>query len=170
MPDSGIYDRVMNADEAATPSADGMNLRRRIVELEAELKWYREQEQLVVDTLLLATRHATVIRENARRDAELALRAARVEATERKRSAELERDHALAELLRLRRITERMRSGLSTFLTASVDELRREGVEEEQVPKQNSELEAALASVLDSARRTDSDSDDPIGGSRHGLP
>lgn len=170
MPDCGIYDRVMNADEAATPYADGMNLRRRIEELEAELNWYREQEQLVVDTLLLATRHATAIRENARRDAEVALRAARIEAAERKRSAELERDHAMAELLRLRRITERMRSGLSTFLTATVDDLRREGVEEEQVSEQDAELEAALASVLNSARQADSHNDDPIGGSRHGLP
>jgi cell division septum initiation protein DivIVA len=171
--DSGIYDRVMNADEdATTPSADGWNLRRRIEELETELDRYRNQEQLMVDTLLLATRHAAAIRENARREAELTLRKARIEASDRKGTAELERDHAMAELLRLRRITERMRSGLSTFLASTVDELRREGVEEEQVSNQTTALEAALASVVGSNRRTEVRQrveDGPIGGSPHGL-
>jgi hypothetical protein len=120
----------------------------------------------------LATRHAAAIRENARRDAELTLRKARIEAAERKGTAELDRDHALAELLRLRRITERMRSSLSTFLASTVDELRREGVEEEQVSNQTTALEAALATVVESSRRTevrDRVEDGPIGGSRHEL-
>ena len=173
MSDSGIYDRVMNADEdATTPSADDWNLRRRIKELETELDRYRNQEQLMVDTLLLATRHAAAIRENARREAELTLRKAGIEAADRKGAAELERDHALAELRRLRRITERMRSGLSKFLASTVDELRREGVEEEQVSNQTTALEAALASVVGSNRRTEVRQrveDGPIGGSPHGL-
>jgi hypothetical protein len=78
----------------------------------------------------------------------------------------------MAELLRLRRITERMRSGLSTFLASRVDELRREGVEEEQVSNQTTALEAALASVVGSDRRTEVRQrveDGPIGGSSHGL-
>lgn len=163
----------MNADEdATTPSADGWNLRRRIEELETELDRYRSQEQLMVDTLLLATRHAAAIRENARREAELTLRKARIEASDRKGTAELERDHAMAELIRLRRITERMRSGLSTFLASTVDELQREGVEEEQVSNQTTALEAALASVVGSNRGTEvrqRAEDGPIGGSPHGL-
>lgn len=126
----------------------------------------------MVDTLLLATRHAAAIRENARREAELTLRKARIEASDRKGTAELERDHAMAELIRLRRITERMRSGLSTFLASTVDELQREGVEEEQVSNQTTALEAALASVVGSNRGTEvrqRAEDGPIGGSPHGL-
>jgi cell division septum initiation protein DivIVA len=171
--DSGIYDRVMNADgDSATPSADDRSLRRQIEELETELDRYRDQEKLIADTLSLATRHAAAIRENARRDAELTLRKARIEAAERKGTAELDRDHTLAELLRLRRITERMRSSLSTFLASTVDELRREGVEGEQVSNQTTALEAALATVVESSRRTevrDRVEDGPIGGSRHEL-
>jgi DivIVA protein len=173
--DSGIYDRVMNPDEkATTSSANDSNLRRRSEELETELDSYRQREQLLVDTLLSATRHATAIRESARRDAELALRKARIEAAERRDTAELERDRAMAELLRLRQITQRMRSGLSTFLAATVEELRLEGVEDEQVARQNAELElqAALASVLGSDRRTEIQQrveDNPKGGSPNGL-
>jgi hypothetical protein len=166
---------VMIPDEiATTPSANDSSLRRRIEELETELDSYRQREQLLVDTLLSATRHATAIRESARRDAELALRKARIEAAERRDTAELERDRAIAELLRLRQITQRMRSGLSTFLAATVEELRLEGLEDEQVARQNAELElqAALASALGSDRRTEIQQrveDDPKGGSPNGL-
>jgi cell division septum initiation protein DivIVA len=60
----------MNPDgDATTPSANDRSLRRRIEELETELDRYRNQEQLIVDTLLLATRHAAAIRENVRREA-----------------------------------------------------------------------------------------------------
>jgi len=169
--DSGIYDRVMNPDEiAATPSANDSSLRRRIDELEMELASYRQREQLLVDTLLSATGHATAIRESARRDAELALRKARIEAAERREAAEAERDRAMAELLRLRQVTERMQSGLSTFLAATVEELRREGLDDEQVARQNAEreLQAALASVLGADRKAETQQrveDDPKGGS-----
>ena len=54
----------------------------------------------------------------------------------------------MAELLRLRRITEQMRNGLSTFLTATVEELRQEDVEQQQVSEQNAELAAELANVV----------------------
>ena len=57
-------------------------------------------------------------------------------------------------------------------LASTVDELRREGVEEEQVSNQTTALEAALASVVGSARRTEVRQrveDGPIGGSSHGL-
>ena len=169
--DSGIYDRVMNPDEiATTPSANDSSLRRRIDELEMELASYRQREQLLVNTLLSATGHATAIRESARRDAELALRKARIEAAERREAAEAERDRAMAELLRLRQVTERMQSGLSTFLAATVEELRREGLDDEQVARQNAEreLQAALASVLGADRKAETQQrveDDPKGGS-----
>jgi hypothetical protein len=63
-----------------------------------------------------------------------------------------------------------MQSGLSTFLAATVEELRREGLDHEQVARQNAEreLQAALASVLGSDRKAETQQrveDDPKGGS-----
>jgi cell division septum initiation protein DivIVA len=131
-------------------TSDAEELRRRIDQLEGELERYREQEQLVVKTLLAATSHATAIRESARREAELTLRKARGKAEKRKAAAERERDDARRELLRLRRITEQMRSGLSAFLTAKVEELRL-NTEEEEVPasEQDQGLEAVLGSAIE---------------------
>jgi hypothetical protein len=63
-----------------------------------------------------------------------------------------------------------MQNGLSTFLAATVEELRREGLEDEEVTRQNAEreLQAALADVLGAARNTETQQrveDDPKGGS-----
>ena len=123
--------------------------RGRILELEGELKRYREHEQLVAKTLLSATSHATAIRESARRDAELTLRKARAEAEKRKAGAERERNEARRELLRLCRITEQMRRGLSAFLTAKVEELRLDAEEELPASGQDAELETVLASAIE---------------------
>jgi cell division initiation protein len=129
--------------------SDSEDLRRRIDQLEAELERYREQEQLVGKALLSATSHATAIRESARREAELTLRKARAEAEKRKIGVEQERDDARRELLRLRRITEQMRRGLSAFLTAKVEELRLETEEEPPASGQDQELEAVLGSAIE---------------------
>ena len=148
---------AMNShDQATGPPTTDPNVRQRIDELENELEWYREREQLVADTLLTATRHATAIRESARRDAELALRKASAEAAKRTSAAERQRDRTMAELLRLRRITEQMRNGLSTFLTATVEELRQEETEQRQISEQNAKLEAcsrALSASVPRSRR-----------------
>jgi cell division septum initiation protein DivIVA len=130
-------------------TSDAEELRRRIDQLEGELEQYREHEQLVTKTLLSATSHATAIRESARREAELTLRKARAEGEKRKIGVEQERDDARRELLRLRRITEQMRRGLSAFLTAKVEELRLETDEEVPSSGQDQELEAALGSALE---------------------
>ena len=137
-----------NPQTTLNSPSDWDELRGRIDELERELEQYREHEELVIKTLISATSHATAIRESARREAELTLRKARAEAEKRKAGAERERDDARNELLRLRRITEQMRSGLSAFLTAQVEELRLE-TEEEPASGQNQGLEAALGSALE---------------------
>ena len=131
--------------------AERDELRRRIETLEADLRRYREQEQLFVSTLVSANSHAIAIRESARRDAELLLRKARAEAQKRnaaaqRRNAAVERarDDAERELLRLRRITEQMRSGLSGFLTAQLEELQHEAEQESRTAQPNAELETAL--------------------------
>jgi cell division septum initiation protein DivIVA len=122
-------------------------LQLRIDQLEVELERYRSQEQLLAKTLVSATSYGTVIRENARREAELALRKARGEAERLKVRAERERDDARRELLRLRRITEQMRNGLSEFLMAKVDELQVE-IDDHQSRQEDDELETALGSAL----------------------
>ncbi len=124
-------------------------LRRRIEQLEADLGRYREEEQLLVRTLVSATSHATAIRESARRDAELILRKARAEAQRRTVAAERARGNAERELLRLRRITEQMRRGLSGFLTAKLGELQLETEQEMLTPEPTAELGAALEGALE---------------------
>ena len=130
-----------------TEPTNDAGLRRRIAELEAELQRHREQEQLVAKTLVSATAHAVTIREDARRDAELTLRKARAEADRRKAAAERERDDAIRDLLRLRRLTEQMREGLSAFLTATVEELQLEDTNRAQASAEKPELEPALTNA-----------------------
>jgi len=145
-----IYDPSVGEPEFSRNLSIGEReeLRREIERLQAELSRYRETEQLLVKTLASATTHATAIRESARRDAELALRKARVEAQKREAVAERERNDAERELLRLRRLTEQMRKGLSGFLTAKLEELHVEP--EAGVPAEaDAELEAGLVSGLE---------------------
>lgn len=180
-------------DEAPQPTgsdvAERDQLRRRIETLEADLRRYREKEQLLVSTLVSANGHATAIRESARRDAELLLRKARAEAQKtnaaaQKRNAAVERarDDAERELLRLRRITEEMRSGLSGLLTAQLEELDLEAEHESPTAQPNAELETTLDSAVGAQlkRLPTSDSDPEAqafgenerrstGGSAHGL-
>ena len=122
-------------------------LQLRIDQLEVELERHRSQEQLIAKTLVSATSYGTVIRENARREAELALHKARAEAERLKARAVRERDDARRELLRLRRTTEQMRNGLSEFLTAKVEELEVE-IDDHQGRQEGDELETALGSAL----------------------
>jgi cell division septum initiation protein DivIVA len=129
--------------------SDWEELGRRIDQLERELGQYRDDEQLAVKTLRSATSHATAIRESARREAELTLRKARAEAEKRKSTVERERDDARNELLRLRRVTEQMRMGLTAFLTEKVEELRLESEEDEPASDQGQELDVVLGSAVE---------------------
>jgi cell division septum initiation protein DivIVA len=180
--------------EAPGRNAESEERGGRIDQFEDELERHRSQEQLLVKTLLSATRHATAIRESARQEAEATLRKARVEAERLKAGAERERDDAKREsddakreLMRLRRITEQMRSGLSAFLNAKVEELRLETVEDAMASGQEDELEAALGSALGGRSVTELQSGpaspphpgpevldrgghDSSGGSPHALP
>ena len=130
-------------------TSDSEELGRRIDQLERELERHREHEQLAVKTLRSATSHAIAIRESARREAELTLRKARAEAEKRKIVSERERVDAKNELLRLHRITEQMRRGLSEFLTAKVEELRLESEEDLQASGRKQDLEAVLGSAVE---------------------
>jgi cell division septum initiation protein DivIVA len=173
---------------AEAPQATGAfvgereELGRRVEELEAEVSRYREKEQLLVNTLVSATSHATAMRESARREAELILRKARAEARKRKAAVERTRGDAERELLRLRQITEQMRRGLSVFLTEKLEELQLEVGANAPTPEPKAELETALESAVDArlkgAAAPKSDQEAEIlgederrstGGSEHGL-
>ena len=187
-PDHGLYHlRVREDREAQRRDGESDEPRGRIFRLERDLERYRSQEQLLVKTLLGATRHATAIRESARQEAELTLRKARVEAEKLKAGAVRERDDARRELMRLRRVTEQMRSGLSAFLTGKVEELRLEIGDGGMPSGPEDDLEAALADVLEGRSATEERSpperapqhrpelldrggDDLSGGSPHALP
>jgi cell division initiation protein len=155
-------------------------LRRRIEELEADLSRFREKEQLLVSTLISATSQAAAMRESARRDAELILRKARAKARKRKAAVERARSDAERELLRLRRITEQTRTGLSGFLTAKLEELQLEAEQEMPKAEPNVELETELETAVDmrlkklasepdpEAKIPGEDERIPTGGSEHG--
>lgn len=136
----GIYDPSVGEAGLYPPRGEGTDLRREIERLQADLSRYRGIEQQLVDTLLSATSHAAVIRESARRDAELMLRKARAEVERRKAAAEQER----RELLRIRRITEQTKRGLAGLLTAKLEELQLDAQEEPPLAGQEPDLAAAL--------------------------
>ena len=154
MSDRGLYDPGVSTEREPSSTGSGSEqLHGRISRPEAEPGHPRSQEQLLAKTLMSATNHAIAIRESARREAELTLRKARAEAEKIKAGAERERDAAQRELLRLRRITEQMRSGLSAFLTSKVEELRLE-TEGATNSGQEEELETALGSALEARSAT----------------
>jgi len=152
--DRGLYDLGVSTDWETSSPGSGPEQRHGLAgQPEGELEHRRSQEQLLAETLISATNHAMAIRESARREAELTLRKARAEAERLKAGAERERDAAQRELLRLRRITEQMRSGLSAFLTSKVEELRLE-TEGATNSGQEEELETALGSALEARSAT----------------
>ena len=98
--------------------------------LEGEAAHRESQEQRVGKALLAATSFAMKTREAARREAELILRNAGAKAVQDRAVLEQltqEREEAERELLRLRQLTQEMRSGLAGFLKNTLDELRPEG-------------------------------------------
>lgn len=118
------------------PSSERMELSRKHEELlakvqalELELERYRAHAERTSKLFLAATKYAEWVRENARRDAELALRkaSARVEKLEltkdRLEWTEAELARRQDELARLNALTEETRTRLTAFLTAGLQTL-----------------------------------------------
>lgn len=105
--------------------------------LEVELERYREHAQRTSRLFLSATNYADWVRENARRDAEVALRKARAKVQKLERAArELERtEDELArlkdELARLQVLTDETRERVSAFLEAGLQVLSRRVAEDD---------------------------------------
>jgi hypothetical protein len=100
------------------------------------LEGYRERAERTSRLFASVTRYAEWVRENARRDSELALRKARTRVDKLTRTtSELERTESeLArsqdELARLQALTDETRAGLAAFLTAGLQALNSEPEEE----------------------------------------
>ena len=101
--------------------------------LEEELARYRAHAQRTSKMFLSVTHYAEWVRENARRDAELALRKARARAEklgdveERLGEVERERERAERELLRLEALTSETRAQLSALIASSLHALGDDG-------------------------------------------
>ena len=109
-------------------------LRAEVQRLEAELERYRTHAERTSKLFLSATKYADWVRESARKDAELALRKARIRVEQFEATArELDRtERELArvkdELDGLQALTEETRGRLSAFLAAGLQALNTEGV------------------------------------------
>ena len=101
--------------------------------LELELERYRAHAERTSKLFLSAANYAQWVRENARRDAELALRKARAKVQQLEATADAleltERELARRqeELARLEVLTDETRTQLSAFLAASLETLSIEG-------------------------------------------
>ena len=154
------YDRAATEvlfAEAATRSAELERqcaaLREQMAELQEEIERHRVQEQLVGKTLIVATSHATTIKDKARHEAELFLSKARTELQRRTEQADRvdrHRTEAERDLVRLRRLAQEMQSGLEGFLTHAMEQLSASDEAEPQ-PAQVVPAPATLVTALEGA-------------------
>lgn len=128
-------------------------LRSQLRQLEVDLAGYRSQEELLNKKLLLATTYAARVTEQARRDAQIALRKARARAGEVLGDIERERSRAERELLRLHRVTDETRAILSGFLTTALEQLRVGADDGAGRSTSAAETDQALRDVLESELR-----------------
>jgi cell division septum initiation protein DivIVA len=160
--DCAATDELLGA--LATKHADleqkCVKLQEHAAELEAELARLRVKEELVSTTILSATSYAMRIKEDARHDAELALRKAKAKVRKGRTAAERlaqDREDAERELLRLRQLTHDMQTRLASFLTTALQQLPP-GAEDEPQPTDHeaphvpsARVDQALATALEAA-------------------
>jgi hypothetical protein len=143
-PEADPHEEVLQGDpeegrQRQTPVTELAEALAKVKRLEG----YREQAERTSRLFASVTRYAAWVRENARRDSELALRKARTRVDKLTRTtSELERTeselahaqdelaHAQDELARLQALTDETRAGLSAFLTAGLQALDNEPEDE----------------------------------------
>jgi DNA repair exonuclease SbcCD ATPase subunit len=142
-------------------SSEREELLAQVRRLEVELERYREHARRTSKLFLSASNYAGWVRENARRDAEVALRKARAKVDKLEHQArELERtEHELAsrrdELARLQDLTDETRTRLSAFLKAELQVLDSElAVGRDDNPTPRDDLQGTLQERLPSATVT----------------
>jgi DNA repair exonuclease SbcCD ATPase subunit len=128
-PEEGQQERVKPPSEGLAPVTELAEALAKVRRLEAELQRYREHSERTSRLFTSVTSYADWVRENARRDSELALRKARTRVERLNRSTrELERTESeLArmqdEIARLQALRDETRARLSAFLTAGLQAL-----------------------------------------------
>jgi len=136
-------------NDEVRPAVGDTELLAEVRRLELELERYRQHAQRTSRLFLSATNYADWVRENARRDAELALRKARARVDKLTRTArDLERTErelvrAQEGLVRLQALTDQTRARLSAFLEAGLQVLDSELPDEER-PSSALDLQHAL--------------------------
>ncbi len=130
--DEGRRGHVERSQDDVGGASELEALRAQVRRLEAELERYRTHAERTSRLFLAVTDYATWVREQARHDAQLALRKARARAEKLMATArELERtERELArrqtELERLEALTDETRTRLSAFLTTGLEVLEAE--------------------------------------------
>jgi DNA repair exonuclease SbcCD ATPase subunit len=131
-------------------------LRAEVQRLTAENERYRQHAERTSKLFLAATSYADWVRENARRDAELALRKARARVVRLERitsdlhEKERERARLQSELERVQSVIDETRAQLSAFLTAGLEALHTDGPLEGEAAREPAfdDLRDALHSQL----------------------
>jgi excinuclease UvrABC helicase subunit UvrB len=153
-PNAASSDRESrDADQHEDPFVEQARLRAEVSRLELELQRHREHAQRTSRLFLSVTKYADWVRENARRDAELALRKARARAEKldvlehEREQTEHEVERLRDELARLQALTDETRARLSAFLTAGLEALTADA---EVKPEDG--LEAAVGDLEDTLK------------------
>ena len=102
------------------------HLRARIEELEGEVSHGRDDAARAETMLMLATKFADSVKDEARREAELVLRKAREHAAKVSSEQNADRHRAVLELERLQALTRETRERLSGFTSATLRLLQSE--------------------------------------------
>ena len=108
------------ADEYETVLTDNRQLRDRVLELDEKVTEYRNMEKTLRDTLLTAERVMNEARENARKEAELILRDARVQAQQASQSSARQAETLRAQLRELRSLRDRYLARLKSLAEAQI--------------------------------------------------
>jgi hypothetical protein len=157
-PEDRRQERMTPSSEPRTPTTELAEALARVRRLEVELQRYREHAERTSRLFTSVTRYAEWVRENARRDSELALRKARKRIDKLNwTTSELERTESeLArmqdELARLQALADETRARLSAFLTAGLQALNTEpDVEADEMSPAQGDLQDTLQEQVMSA-------------------
>jgi cell division initiation protein len=116
-----LLDRIVGSYEAAWRGR--ADLEDKVERLEAELVRFRELERLLRDTMMSAERASEDLRSQARREHDLLLQQARLQAREIVAGAEGERERLRVEVRRLESLRGELRAGYRAFLQAALERL-----------------------------------------------
>lgn len=101
--------------------AENFELREKVQRFEQELKQYKQLEGTLQQTMVLAQQTAEEVKQSARHEAELMLKAAEQEKAQRSLEAQKKLDEVNEEIEELLKRRELVRTQLKSFLRAQLD-------------------------------------------------